>query len=500
MRYSVYKHLRGVSESLIEATTYLLEHKELTSMIVESGNAVLAIKTTLEANKEKVIDEVDTFMEVITKIADSLECGQDYSGELKKLNDLALIINKYCKDEIKYKFKIVFFAELGSKWDSVDSVYRAYKNREDCDVAVVLQPIYRAIRFPNGEVKSDVIYRDYLTEMGIEHILFKDYDIKKDMPDMVLTSQPYESVTSEQFWSENIVPYTRLVYLPYYTAEAIESNEQKAVQCQMPIHQLAWKIVCQSEKQKEQYSKYSPVKGSNLVAFGLPKWDWVTNMEERKIELPKEWSKLKDKKIVLRNLHYSAAGAVFNDERKNNKVINELRIISERYEGSNIGYIYRMHPMTETMFKVYCPQYLEEWEKTKKDIEKSGNVVIDYNETYDCAFKFSDILFSEKSSLVTQYLLTKKPVVMLYWGEENFEKIEEQESAEEYFLKYSDLCHAKSSEEADSIRDNIFENGDYEHEKSIEFIKNYMSSADGHIGERIAEYCIKEMLKEDNIL
>ena len=49
----------------------------------------------------------------------------------------------------------------------------------------------------------------------------KDYDIKKDLPDLVFTSQPYESVTPEQFWAENIAPYTRLVYLPYYTCDEL---------------------------------------------------------------------------------------------------------------------------------------------------------------------------------------------------------------------------------------------------------------------------------------
>jgi len=493
----VYKFLKGVSDSVVEAINYLIENPEATNMIADCAEAVLAIKNTLETNKEDSIEAIDKFLVKSNIIAETIEKGQDYINEINELLNIAITINEHCKNNIEYKFRIVFFAELGSKWDSMDSVYRAYKSRKDCDVAVVIAPIFRAMKMPNGEIKSDVIYNDYLTEMGIEHIPFQQYDIKKDRPDMVFTSQPYESVTLEMFWAENIAPYTRLVYLPYYTSASMETEEQKLVQCQMPMHKLAWKMVCQSDRQKEIYSKYMDNKGKNLVSSGLPKWDWPVNNKNRNIELPKGWEKLKGKKVVLRNIHYGAVGN-FCEDTKENKIIRELKRITEVHEGTDIGYIYRFHPMTETIFKLYYPEYLKAWEDAKAEVQASGNVVIDTNESYDYAFKFSDVFVTELTSLIPQYLFTQKPVILCFWGKSN-ERLE-IEKKEECFIPYAKLYSTNNILEIYKIRDEIFNGEDIELEYRLEFIKKYLPNADGKIGERLSKYFIDEILKEDNIL
>jgi len=224
-------------------------------------------------------------------------------------------------------------------------------------------------------------------------------------------------------------------------------------------------------------------------------------MDKREIKLPKEWEKLKGKKIVLRNFHYTEAGGAYDEASgKGNKMIYEMRKVLNKYEGTNIGYIYRCHPMTETMFKIYVPKYLEEWEKVKKEIERSSNVVIDYNESYECAFKFSDIFFTNFTSMITQYALTKKPIVIYYWGEDTFEKTVKLEETEDYLLKYTELYSSKNNTtEAEEIRDRVFAGDDYEQEKRMNFIDKYIGIKDGKIGERLADRLIEEMLKEDGI-
>lgn len=488
MRYSVYKALNEITSSLIEATEYLKEHDNSINILADSLEVVLAVKTTLEANKEEVINEINDFFTKVNEISDCIENGTEYGSKIDQLYDYSVAIKKYCKD-IKYKLRIVFFAELGSKWDSMDSVYWAYKNRKDCDVSVVIAPIYRAVRFPNGEIKSDVIYEDFLTNMGIEHIPFKEYDIKKDMPDMVFTSQPYESVTTEQFWAENIVPYTRLVYLPYFTSSGVVEDEKKHVQCQMPIHKLAWKIACQSEKAKEVCSKYSPVNGKNLVPLGLPKWDYVVNMKDREIKLPKEWEKLKGKKVILRNFHYNI--------KKFEELKNVIHSIMDRFNGTEIGILFRFHPLLETMYKVYHTEDRENWEKLKEEIEKSPNAVIDKNVTYDHAFKFSDILLTYTTSLIPQYLLTEKPVVTIFG--DTLEKVKNIDLNADTFIKNTELYGGVTKAEAFSKCEEILLKGDTEYDKRMKLIEKYLPNSDGKIGERLSQYLIDEILKEDNL-
>lgn len=490
MRYSVYKFLRGVSASILEGVTYVKEKPASINILADCAEGLVSIKEALIMNQKNSLEEIDLALGKINEIADCIENNKEYSNKLDELLELVKKIDEYCKTKINYKFRIVFFAELGSKWDSMDSVYWAYKNREDCDVSVVLAPIYRAIKLHNGEIRSDVIYRDYLTDMGIKHILFKDYDIKKDMPDIVFTSQPYESVTPEQFWAENIVPYTRLVYLPYFTSSNVLNDEQKYVQCQMPIHKLAWRVVCQSEKVKEIYSKYFIDGGKKLVSMGLPKWDYVVNMQDRNIEMPKEWEKLKDKKVILRNFNYNLSNPKF--------IIDALYEMIEIVKGKNIAFLVRFHPMMETMFKVYYTEFMDEWQKVKVAIDSSKNVAIDRNEGYDAALKFSDIFLTPYTSLVFQYLLTKKPVVIMFWN--NLENAKIRDSKEDVFIKVSEFYSTKNIETGYELCKKILLEGDSEYKERMELIKEYLPNSDGKIGERIASELIREILKEDNII
>lgn len=482
MRYILYKNINLLSDSVVEAVNYISNNLNSVSLLSDCISAISSIKTSFISNN---IDtkELDLFLECVDQIIDCIDAKKEYALGINKLLEIARSINEYCK-KIEYKFKVVFFAELGSKWDSMDSVYKAFKNRTDCEVTVVLAPIFRAIKLPNGEVKSDIIYEDYLTPMGISHIPFQKYDIKKELPDMAFTSQPYESVTPEQFWAENIVPYTKLVYLPYFTSRGVVEQNQIETQCKMPMQQLAWKVVCQSEKAKEIYSKYFPTKGKNIIATGLPKWDWVVNMKERDIVLPKEWEKLKGKKIILKNQHYG-----FKPE----KLLELLRSSIDYFKNSDVGLLYRFHPMTETMFKVYYPNYKEEWEKVKKEIEVSSNVAIDYNTTYDAAFYYSDILLTGITSIISQYLLTKKPVVLINFGQ--LEKYKEFDENENTFLKITELYPVESNENGYEICKKILRNDDYEYEKRMNLIKEWFPNA-GNIGAKIADDLIEELKKE----
>lgn len=490
MRYSVYKFLVGLSDSIIEAILHVKENPTAVSMLADSVEAMFAIKSTLVSNEDTGIPEMDDFFDKVEEISNCVEKNTEYANMLNELYDLALVINKYCKDDIEYKIKVVFFAELGSKWDAMDSVYKAFKNREDCEVDVVLAPIYRAVKFPNGEIKSDVIYEDYLTPMGISHIPFNQYDIKKEMPDLAFTSQPYESVTTEQFWAENIAPYTRLVYLPYFTAVCVLGEGQKYTHCQMPIHQLAWRVICQTQIQKEVYSKYSPIQGKNMIVTGLPKWDYVVNMNDRKIDFPKEWEKIKGKKIILRNCHYNI--------KKPEAVFDMIDDTMQRVEGTDIAVLFRFHPMMETMFNVYYSEYKEKWEEVKGKIISSKNMAIDNNISYEYAFEYSSLLLTGQTSLIYQYLHTKKPVVLMYSGNLKDSKILENEK--EFFVKPTELYSVDSVDEAYDTCYKILSGDDFEYDKRMKFIENFLPNADGHIGEKLSQYLIDEMIKEDALI
>ncbi len=487
MRYSVYSFLIGLSDSLVEAIEYMISGNTLT-LIPDCVDACTAVKNGLESNGE-VCSEVDSFLETMNKVAEAVEKSEDYANYFVQLKEFANKIKDFCHNDLTYKFKIVFFAELGAKWDAMDSVYWAFKSREDCEVSVVLAPIFRAVKLESGEVKSDILYTDYLTPMGIEHIPYSKYDIKKDLPDIVFTSQPYESVTPEQFWAQNIAPYTHLVYLPYFTTDMIEDDETIYTHCQMPMHNLAWRVICQSEKLEEFYKKHMQNGGKNLISLGLPKWDYVINMDKREINLPTHWEKIKGKKVILFNVHYTT---------KPNDMFDAITELLNFAENEGYSVIFRFHPMTDTMFKVYLLQYADEWNKKKETIINSKNCVIDEESSYEASFKFSDFLYSSNfSSLVPQYLLTKKPVILCA-KYNTLEREERLKANNSIFVSYFNLKVSCEKEDIFAKMKYYADGLDEDKETRLKFINDYMPNADGKIGERVANYLVDELKKENN--
>ena len=80
-----------------------------------------------------------------------------------------------CRSGLAYKIKVLFVAELGGKWDSMESVYEECMKRDDIDVDVVLQPVFREVRLSDGSIRHEEANYDWLTPMGINHIPYKEY-------------------------------------------------------------------------------------------------------------------------------------------------------------------------------------------------------------------------------------------------------------------------------------------------------------------------------------
>jgi len=493
MRYSLYVYLYNMCNTLQEAAEYIQKSDGgpiCYQLLANCVQVIDRLEKTLQSNKESVRNKnIFDLLKIIKKQCTDL-LGTEGKGlnreEVSKLIENIIEFKKLYKGAIDITYRVVFFAELGQKWDSMSSVYDAFKNRKDCDVAVVLEPIYRAVNL-GGTVKTDVIYEDYLTPLGIKHIPYKQYDISKDNPDLVFISNPYESVTLPQFWPVNIAKYARLVYLPYYTERVVDEESIQA-HCLMPVVQYAWRIIAQSQKMKDLHIKYSPKHGENVLVTGLPKWDNINELKE-KPNLPDDWkSKLKNRKVFLWNNHYRI-------DSDRSTLLEYGKAIIELFSSRNdIALIWRPHPMTETIFKLYYPQYKPFWDGLKEAVKKSDNMVIDKNKSYNLAFQCSDALITDFSSIMAQYMLTEKPILWLR---------KEQEAKEKRFIDYmiriDCLEQATSTQEIAAFVDRIAHGIDATKAQRLKIMQEDMPSADGHIGERVCNLLLEELKKENGI-
>ena len=403
MRYNDYKTIIRLNKSILED----LKSIKCTENFNDPIDCFL---NSLLLSKEKVLqEEMDNYGDIIFqfKLVEKFLSSLQIKNAIEQME----ILCEKCITEIDYKIKVLFFAELGGKWDSMASVYYSMKRRSDCIVDVVLQPVFRTHTLEDGTIKEEIVYNDYLTDMGISYIPYNEYDMKTELPDITFMSQPYESCTYPMFWPENISKYSRLVYLPYFTA--INFNDYTTAFnsfFNLNTQKYSWRIPCQSEKMKDYYKANASHRGKNVIVTGLPKWDYPMSLNKDNTPIPEAWySKLNGKKVFLWNTHFSLSTC-------GSQVLGEKSAEFIKYfiKNPDIALIWRPHPMLETVIKTYYSE--EEWNyyvKLKRIVEKSSNIVIDTNDSYAASFVWSDALISDFSTLADQYIFMNKPVLIL---------------------------------------------------------------------------------------
>lgn len=468
--------------TLKEAIAYMYENNN-TDLVEGCLDMLVSINSTL--TEYNLMD-----FESIVEVSNGLN---SQNLDLPDIYNKVVALENEIKEKVKYKLHVLFVAELAGKWDAMASVYEAMKKREDCEVEVVIQPIFRAVKMPDGSVKSDVILNDYLTPMGIANIPYDQYDFAEKLPDITFFSQPYESCTIEKFLPENMSQYTKVVYLPYYTGMTINPEISSATYYSFfkaKTESVAWKIVTQSECMRHYYKNIGSKKGANTIVTGLPKWDAPMKITKENTKCPEEWKeKIKGRKVFLWNTHFTVDTSGSDFLNKGEEFLDLF------FKNKDIALIWRPHPMTDIIIKLYMSESLPKYNALKEKIAKSENVVIDTEPTYNAAFAYSDALISDLSSLIEQFLLMDKPALMVT-AQPIAEAREKYECADGLY-DLSKIPFANAINDKKDFIQKISKGIDEWSNQRKEFLSRYFSLADGNCGNRVAERII-ESFKEEN--
>ena len=485
-------------------------YKMINEMVATLGDALGYVKTSGDPSMLDVcVQSLQAIIGALSKCADDIKDPavienlnsliRILSDETPDIDEAAIMAEKLvsvCRTGLKYAVRVLFIAELGEKWDAMDSVYKAMKKRDDVIVDVVLQPIFRAVQLPDGSQRNDVIYNDYLSPMGIDHILYKDYDMDKIRPDITFFSQPYENCTIDMFWPDNMAKYTRLVYLTYGTAYSFHQDIQPAsfgAYFKSRTEQLCWKIPCQSDQMLEHYKKNASHKGNNVIVTGLAKWDYPVNISRENTPCPKEWEDLiKDRKVFLWNTHFILGNPSNGSQILSPKGLEFLKIFQEN---KDIALIWRPHPMTVPVLKVYNPEMLGIYYNLVNIVESSDNMTMDTNTGYAPAFAWSDALISDISTIIPMYILTKKPLLLNLGSEKVIEGFKSYEK--DKLLDFMSLPMAFSIEDIKSFINDIQNGVDKCSAGYKKIFNSFYKYADGHAGERIADTLIRQFAEEE---
>lgn len=470
-------YITNMGKTLLDAAGYLQAAKNpsLEEELLANGRIMLdRIETVLEDHRGDLRSALP--MEQLRQIRRQWKDSGNYTA---LQDDLSEWIRRL-PGEIDYRVRAVFFAELGGKWDSLESVYEFMRDDPRFDPVVVLTPIFRTAN-ENGEQRQEVIYSDYLTPLGIPFLGYSQYSLEKDCPDLAFICQPYESCTLPQFWPEHIAAHTRLVYISYFIP-SIVLKTYPDVLCRMPVYDVSWRVIGGGQKHYEYYCRYSRHKGANMLVTGLPKIDPVIKAKENGTALPHGWECIRGKTVFLWNTWFDIS-------------ISSLRFFDEILKWfqahDDCALIWRPHPMTEAVTRVSNPELVPLLRRYMDAILSAPNAILDQESSYLASFVYSDALFSDHSSLMQQYLPMDKP--LLWFGLPSFGATGEE------FISTEWMERTEKAEGILQFLEQVYRKEDPKKEIRAAILKQERLTTDGRCGERISRILWRELHTEDGI-
>ena len=118
MRYSMLAYIIKMGRTLVEAARYLRTAPDdgLSAELLENGRQMLAqIRDVLEEHRDDLRTEAP-----LERLAE-IEVLWDSCGE--RLEEGLEQFARELPGQVSYQVRAVFFAELGEKWDAMESVY-----------------------------------------------------------------------------------------------------------------------------------------------------------------------------------------------------------------------------------------------------------------------------------------------------------------------------------------------------------------------------------------
>ena len=222
------------------------------------------------------------------------------------------------------------------------------------------------------------------------------------------------------------------------------------------------------------------------MTFGSPKIDAVVRNEKQVHCCPEGWeAKLAGKKVFLLNTHlsyfqktYTCTGNMDNPGIRFHQEILDIFL-----KNKECALIWRPHPLLKSNLSTRLPEVLDFVNDFENQIRNADNGVVDDSADYFSAFYYSNALLSTWSSLINEYMVTGKPVLI-------FQKRVEEEIEKQSPLKRN-VNYFRFGEESlsfEQFRDNVLTGKDPLYEKRIEAVQEAFPNLDGSAGEKIYSF------------
>ena len=388
----------------------LADSDYLFELIYLCKESVQSVAKALESDNSEidvVIFYIQEYCNLLQEFVNAHQSEVNIEQLYFRLNNLIESIGYSIKSNIlEENYEILFLPYNASMWDSMESIYDEAVKDSRCNVVIMPIPYYGLDKLGNI-ISINCDSNKFPDNLNITD--YKKYDISKKKPDIIFIHNPYDQYNKvtrifEKYYSDELKKYTdHLVYIPYYVSE----NKTDEHLCFMPGVRNAWKVFVQSDKVRQQFIKWNPE--DKIIAMGSPKIDKIINSTKNKPIMPLEWrNKLAGKKVLFLNTHLTG---LLNST---NEFLNKLHYIFQYLAKDNdIAIIWRPHPLSMETAKSISIQLYKDFISLVENFKLMDNTIYDDSPNSLNAIAFSDAYIGDRSSMLTLYKATGKPIYLI---------------------------------------------------------------------------------------
>ncbi|MDE7323999.1 MAG: hypothetical protein K2N73_15060 [Lachnospiraceae bacterium] len=430
-----------VNDSISRAasSTVLFEAEDAFAKCQEAAVDLGSYLETLDMDYTPMVSILEDYCENIYQISTNIQDESQCRKLTKKIRkQLIQLQNAITYDMPADKKEVVFLPYKAAMWDSLESVWRAAQEDENCEAYVIPIPYYD--KNPDGSFREMHYEADQYPDY-VPITKYDTYDFEVHRPDIIYIHNAYDNwnlVTTvhPQFFSKNLKKYTdKLVYIPYFVLNEVSPDNEQMIEkikhfCFMPGIINADKVIVQSEDMKQIYvseylkaAKAHGLQGRHLdrayleqkfLGIGSPKYDKVLSTQKDDLDIPKEWRNVIEKpdgsrkKIILYNT--GIASLLAYNEKWMDKIADVLKIFKENQDEAAL--LWRPHPLIESTLQSMRPEIMRKYMAMKEQYIAEGWGIFDDTADVDRAVVLSDAYYGDSSSVVQMYQQTGKPVMI----------------------------------------------------------------------------------------
>lgn len=424
--------------------------------------------------RKKVIDSIgyDSHLENHNFIRNYVKFEKDsYRERCSVMNVLPEVSNKI-------KIRIVHVGD-SYFWNVVDSLVKELVKRDEIDLKIILFPFTE--KSPPTTVE----------ELNLSYVFFNVYNIETDQPDILIFTSlndlwPYKIEELERFRKNSKLLVCIPVALILNAYDSVEKYRRMFIN---RLRNLGVDYLIMDRLMYHKCLQYE-INEDFMVELGNPKFDSIYRKLASGKQLPNEWEKIRNRKIIL--------WLVDHDWETGTNVTFDLyakSIFSILRNELNLALIFRPHPHFMRDTKKLGIWNDNDVAELKRYINSSPNIIWDESSDYSLAYQCADYIFSDvESGTIISAMVTRKPICIMYRND----CIVRNNNPEVVSNFYS----VRSEDELDDIVTMIKANEDPMYEQRCNTIDNFVSHFDGKNGERIKDFLLekyKEMCNKEDV-